>query len=256
MVDLATFPVGVAAYFLIFLGGLAGSFHCVGMCGGFACAVGTDPRGRRATVTRHLIYNSGRVTAYCLLGIVAGVLGMNLIGHNDSGTNHVAVAQRLLSTTSGVLMLFIGMRFLGFFRHIGNYKPGYISQMIISGLRDLLKVPSPAVPLVFGIFNGFLPCPLVYAFVVLAGATGGPLSGALVMMVFGLGTYPAMLLMGGIGTQIRSDWRILGVRIAGMFIVILGLITLMRGALLSANHSDSLLRNALAWGSILMPGPQ
>ena len=44
-------------YALLFLAGFAGSFHCVGMCGGFACALGADPRGASATSVRHVLYN-------------------------------------------------------------------------------------------------------------------------------------------------------------------------------------------------------
>ena len=62
-------------YLVIFAAGFAGSFHCIGMCGGFACALGRDPRGRTATVERHLLYNTGRLTTYCFLGGIAGALG-------------------------------------------------------------------------------------------------------------------------------------------------------------------------------------
>ena len=62
-------------YLVIFAAGFAGSFHCIGMCGGFACALGRDPRGRAATAERHLLYNLGRLTTYCFLGALAGALG-------------------------------------------------------------------------------------------------------------------------------------------------------------------------------------
>ena len=62
-------------YLVVFAAGFAGSFHCIGMCGGFACGLGRDPRGRGATVLRHLLYNSGRLTTYCFLGALAGALG-------------------------------------------------------------------------------------------------------------------------------------------------------------------------------------
>src|SRR3546814_9938372 len=65
----------MAQYLLVFLAGLAGSLHCVGMCGGFACALGSDPRGRAATLRRQLLYNVGRVTTYMFLGALAGTLG-------------------------------------------------------------------------------------------------------------------------------------------------------------------------------------
>src|SRR6202022_761936 len=65
----------MAYYLMLFAAGFAGSFHCVGMCGGFACALGRDPNGHAATVLRHLIYNTGRLTTYCFLGGLAGALG-------------------------------------------------------------------------------------------------------------------------------------------------------------------------------------
>jgi len=56
----------VLQYLLISLAGLAGSVHCIGMCGGFVCVMGRDPRGAAATLRRHLIYNLGRVTTLLL----------------------------------------------------------------------------------------------------------------------------------------------------------------------------------------------
>ena len=127
-------------------------------------------------------------------------------------------------------------------------------------MRELLKTSGIAAPLAFGVLNGFLPCPLVYAFAAQAAASGGPASGFLTMAAFGLGTFPAMLMMGGIGiwwrpgsrqpgvqavpvslhpargAVLRSGWRVQGMRVAGGFIVVLGLITLARGVLPMTAH--------------------
>src|SRR5258708_37161236 len=62
-------------YFVFFLAGFAGSLHCIGMCGGFACALGRDPRGPAATGLRHLLYNAGRLPSYVFLGALAGAIG-------------------------------------------------------------------------------------------------------------------------------------------------------------------------------------
>ena len=62
-------------YALLFIAGFAGSFHCIGMCGGFACALGPDRRGAGATSLRHLLYNTGRLSTYCFLGGLSGALG-------------------------------------------------------------------------------------------------------------------------------------------------------------------------------------
>lgn len=211
---------------LIFIAGMAGSFHCVGMCGGFACALGRDASGSRlATALRHLLYNTGRVVSYGFLGGLAG-LGASLL----AADGHALAGQRLLAMLAGVLMILMALQLLGLLQRLHAPAAGFIGHSLIAPLRGVLHAPGYSAPLAFGVFNGFLPCPLVYAFLALAAATGDPLHGALLMGVFGLGTFPAMLLTGGLGS-LGYRWRRRGVRIAGLFILLLGAITLARGVL-------------------------
>jgi len=246
-------------YLVIFLAGLAGSMHCVGMCGGFACVLGSDRRGRLATLGRHLIYNLGRVTSYCFLGAIVGYLGLLLVGHGGEDT-WASLVQRSLAVLSGMLMLYVGLQFLGLMRRPALQLPGVES--LADALRQLTKSPAAGAPLALGVLNGLLPCPLVYAFVAHAAGSGGPLPGLLVMAAFGLGTFPAMLMMGGVGLWVRArsglasvgplnthaasapagrhlfraGWRQQGVRIAGALIVLLGVITFARGVLPMSAH--------------------
>lgn len=239
-------------YSLIFLAGVAGSWHCVGMCGGFACALGSDPRGGTATLVRHLTYNLGRVTTYCFIGGLVGFLAAGL-GSSGADAPPTSAAQRILAITSGLLMIFIGLQFLGWLRRShGPPRVGFGGQFLARALRDLLRAPGQAAPLAFGVFNGFLPCPLVYAFAAQAAGSGGALPGLLVMLAFGLGTFPAMLLMGGLGEWLRRRrtptghgllhlrWRQRGVAFAGAFIVLLGLITFARGVVPMGGHLHGL----------------
>jgi uncharacterized protein len=106
---------------------------------------------------------------------------------------------------------------------------GFGGSTLVISLRSLLRRPGHAAPLAFGVLNGFLPCPLVYAMVAQAASTVDVLSGVLTMAAFGLGTFPAMLAMGGIGRLLAPRWRQRGVRLAGSFILALGLVTLGRG---------------------------
>jgi len=220
----------VTYYLVIFAAGFAGSFHCVGMCGGFACALGHDPRGHTATVGRHLLYNAGRLTTYCFLGAVAGALGEVLVlnGLLDAG-------QRFLAIAAGLLMIAMALQFFGMFQG-SRAAVGFGGNTLAASLRSLLKAQSPAAPVAFGVFNGFLPCPLVYAFAAQAASAAGALPGFLVMLAFGLGTFPAMLMMGGVGRMLAPAWRQRGVWLAGSFILLLGLITLGRGVLPFAAH--------------------
>lgn len=245
-------------YLLVFLAGAAGSMHCIGMCGGFACAIGGDARGPAASVLRHALYNVGRLSSYAFIGALVGSVGLVLVGPVGEASSATA-AQRALAVVSGLLMVYIGLQFLGWVKRARAHGPGVAA--LAQALRQVVRAPGRSVPLVLGILNGLLPCPLVYAFAAQAAASGGPMQGLAIMAAFGLGTFPAMLAMGGAGLWLRragsapqtqpvrvtflpaatrlprTDWRVLGVRTAGGFIVLLGLITLARGVLPMSAHA-------------------
>jgi len=230
----------VAYYVVLFAAGFAGSFHCLGMCGGFACALGRDSRGRAASLARHLLYSTGRLTSYCLLGGLAGALG-EVVCTPQGLTIAVLggsldAARRLLAAVAGVLMIAMALQFFGLLRRFRHQLTGFGLDTLTAALRTLLTAQSPAAPLAFGVLNGFLPCPLVYAFAAEAAGTAGPLRGVMVMASFALGTFPAMLLMGSVGWALTPAWRQRGVWLAGSFILLLGLITLGRGILPLAGH--------------------
>jgi uncharacterized protein len=230
----------MVVYLVLFIAGFLGSFHCIGMCGGFACALGGDPHGRTATVLRHLIYNTGRLTTYCFLGGLAGALGQVICtsqGLAVSGLGgSLGTTQRILATIAGLLMVTMALQFFGLLQRFHFRAIGVGPSALAASLRALLKSRSRAAPLAFGVFNGFLPCPLVYAFTAQAASTAGALQGVLVMASFGLGTFPAMLLMGSVGRLLAPAWRKRGMWLAGSFILVLGLITLGRGILPFAAH--------------------
>jgi uncharacterized protein len=231
-------------YALLFIAGFAGSLHCIGMCGGFACALGSDGRGASATSLRHLLYNIGRLSTYCFLGGLAGALGQVICTSVAPGAQRAApllsasldVGQRALAVIAGLLMIVMALSFFGL-RGWHRVTRGFGSQTLVVSLRSLLGRRGFAPPLAFGVLNGFLPCPLVYAMIAQAASTFNVLSGCLTMAVFGLGTFPAMLVMGGIGRLLAPSWRQRGVRLAGSFILALGIVTLGRGVMpMMAGH--------------------
>ena len=238
----------MTAYLVVFLAGLAGSLHCVGMCGGFACALGADPGGRSAgaTLRRHLLYNAGRVTTYVFLGSAAGTLGAALIG-GPAESEPLLLAQRGLAFVAGLLMVYVGLQFAGWFRRRHGMTLGLSGQAAARALGGLLRAPGAGAPLALGVFNGFLPCPLVYAFLAhtvalcLSEPGRAAATGALTMAAFGLGTFPALLFAGWLGGLLRAGalshaWRRRSVQLAGAFIVLLGLVTILRGALPPDGH--------------------
>jgi hypothetical protein len=137
---------------------------------------------------------------------------------------------------AGLLMIIMALSFFGL-RGWHRATSTFSGSTLVISLRSLLRRPGYAAPLAFGVLNGFLPCPLVYAMIAQAATTVDVLLGCLTMAVFGLGTFPAMLAMGGIGRLLAPRWRQRGVRLAGSFILGLGLVTLGRGVLpMAAGH--------------------
>jgi uncharacterized protein len=230
----------MAYYAVLFAAGFAGSFHCVGMCGGFACALGRDPRGHLASLLRQLIYNSGRLTTYGFLGALAGTLGQVICTPQGSTVailgGSLDTAQRILASLAGLVMIAVALQFFGLLPRSRHRSVSLGLDTLAGSLRSLLTAPGRAAPLAFGVFNGFLPCPLVYAFVAQAAGAANTLQGMLVMVSFGLGTFPAMLLMGSIGRLLAPAWRQRGVWLAGSLILVLGLITFGRGILPLTGH--------------------
>lgn len=245
-------------YPIVFLAGLAGSWHCIGMCGGFACGLAANRGSRAAALGRQLLYNTGRVTTYCFLGALVGQLAAGL-SVSEPGVPPTAGAQQLLALVSGGLMLVFGLQFLGYlsrFRLPWNTNIG--ARFLVPALSELRRAPGIGAPLALGVANGFLPCPLVYAFAAQAAGSGGPLPGMLVMLAFGLGTFPAMLLMGGVGGwfwrrilcvdlagaagNVREQalaqlaWRERTTLLAGGLILVIGMITFARGVLPLGGH--------------------
>lgn len=235
--------IGMSYYALLFIAGVAGSFHCIGMCGGFACGLGGDPRGRGATALRHALYNTGRLTTYCFLGGLAGGLGWSIyicVGAKSRlgasiFSHSLDAVQRGLAVIAGLLMIIMAMQFFGF-RQLHRVTTGFGGSAFATALRSLLRTRGYAAPLALGVVNGFLPCPLVYAMVAQAASSLHVLSGCLTMAAFGLGTFPTMLIMGGLGRLLAPEWRQHGVRLAGSFILALGVVTLARGVVPMAAH--------------------
>jgi sulfite exporter TauE/SafE len=235
-------------YLLVFVAGVAGSFHCIGMCGGFACAFGSGSRGRPFAVARHLLYNTGRVVTYAFIGVVAGSLGQMMAagkGQASALGGSFGAGQRVLALVAGLLMIVMALQLFGLLQRLHGVLVGFGGSTLVVALRSLLNARGAAAPLAFGVVNGFLPCPLVYAFAAQAASTAALLPAFLTMAAFGLGTFPAMLLMGGVGVLLQPAWRRRGVWLAGTFILVLGLVTIGRGLLPLAEHGLHLAHQGL-----------
>lgn len=211
---------------LVFLGGLLGSAHCLGMCGGFAVTVGLGATTFRANLGRQVAYTLGRVFTYSVAGAVAGYLGMRL----TISIRSLGSIQAALSLLAGVLLVFQGLRSAGVFsRRIVRGSPSAFCPAQ-SLFATFLVAPGVANAFLAGVLTGFLPCSLVYAYLALATSAGNMLSGAAIMAFFGIGTGPLMIFAGSGVSIVNFATRRRLLTFAAWCVVATGILTLSRGA--------------------------
>lgn len=171
----------------VFLASLAGSLHCVGMCGGLVAFVGG---GRTATA----LYHSFRGLAYLGLGAAAGAVGAAVdFGGEALGWSRAAMV------LAGVTMLAVGFAALA--RTRGKKLPKLpvpaTVRKLFARLHQFASIQTPnARAALLGGLTALLPCGWLYAFVLTAAGTGNSWSGVAVMAAFWAGTVPALLAVG------------------------------------------------------------
>lgn len=206
-----------------FLGGFLGSAHCVGMCGGLVALVGAARSHSRAAIERQLVYSSGRVFTYTFLGIVAGSASAWLL----RSTEGLVQLQRAFSIGAGLVMIVIGLSSFGWVR-LKLSVPASVAQPFALAYRQLLGAPQRRTVFLAGVLNGFLPCGLVYAFLAFAVASGQPVHGGLLMFAFGLGTVPAMTVVGCGSSLVSHHARAKIFRAAAVLVIVTGGVTIYR----------------------------
>jgi sulfite exporter TauE/SafE len=210
---------------LVFLAGALGSSHCIGMCGGFALALGARTPLLRHNLLRQSVYSAGRIFTYGTAGVLAGAGGQRL-----------ALALQPYLNVPAFLALFAGLLLIG----QGMIATGMVPRRSISAAKlpcqasrlfgSLLNAPHLGQVFLAGLFTGMLPCGFVYAFLSLAASSGSFLLGGATMVAFGLGTMPLMLLAGTGSSLLPLPQRQRMLQIAAWSLVLAGTVSVVRGA--------------------------
>ncbi len=209
---------------LVFLGGILGSSHCLGMCGPLALMLGSNRDRVVRNVGRQLIYSLGRLTTYSIMGAAAGFAGLWL----GTKTTTLVQVQAALAILAGIVLIILGLATIGVVR-LPDAKWLRASCFAVS-LKTFLTSPGVVYTFLAGTFTGLIPCGLVYAFLALAASTGNMGYGALTMAAFGLGTVPLMVLTGCGGTVLGQAARTRIFQIAAYCVIVTGVISIARGA--------------------------
>lgn len=179
-----------SGYLALFLVGLLGGTHCVGMCGGI---VGALSMGGQARWSMHFAYNGGRILSYAAAGAIAGTLGAASMGLEGQ-----VPARLILYFVANLMLVAMGLYLLGVTKALAfTERAGQSLWRRLQPLtRRFLPVRSVAQAFPLGVLWGWLPCGLVYSALATALSTSSAGRGALTMLAFGLGTLPNLLLAG------------------------------------------------------------
>lgn len=202
------------------LAGFFGSTHCIGMCGAIVVLFEQQQPAGMHRWLRRILYNSGRLGFYMLLGAIAG--GASAVIVATAGARTTLLVLRLIA---GILVVAIGLNLVfnwNFTRFIES-AGARVWRRLAPLARHVLPVETPARALGAGFLWGALPCGLVYSAVAMAATSGSMVNGSLIMFSFWAGTLPALLFAGATAARLQQ-WKSKPAfrRVAGTIMIVIG----------------------------------
>jgi len=202
-------------FYTAILMGLAGSLHCAGMCSPLATAVTRN----RPFLLSTILYNSGRVLIYALLGAMAAALGSFI---------DLSPYQQVISIVLGCLFILAGLGFQ-------NMRLPLIGRAITSftfnlknAFASIINQKSSTTTFMLGMINGMLPCGLTYLALSACLILPSTIDGFLFMIFFGLGTWPVMVGLTKLMNFAMLKNRFSLARFSKIAMVLIGCTLLMR----------------------------
>lgn len=206
-------------YSMAIMTGFLGSGHCLGMCGGVISALSIAVVGREQTLLFQGLYHAGRLMTYTLIGGIVGWLGSVL-----AYANQFHGMMRLALVGSDLFIIVIGLGSAGLWRRLnvmGLNFPGPVGA-ITRATRVFSRWPGAIAALPLGALMGFLPCGFLYSMILTAAQTASTGRGGLTLLLFGLGTTPALFLFGSALGWLSQQTRSWMLRAAGGLVAAMG----------------------------------
>lgn len=211
--------------------GLFGSLHCVGMCGPVMMAF----MGPKQSKTGFILYHVGRIFTYVILGSLLGLIGASIALFHF---------QQIMIMALGIaLILLYGIPVL---RH--RLERFYYESRFYQYLKSFLarNLSMRKKWLLSGVANGFFPCGLTYVAAAGAVALGDPIQGGIFMVLFGLGTLPALIVLSFAGNTLFNRFKTLIPRSVTTLAMISGSIMMIRGLLSTFPQFDQMVQTNAA----------
>lgn len=220
------YPLFLATGFTVGFG------HCIGMCGPIVVSLSLNYKGERLLLAQ-LLYNLGRVVTYALLGALMGMSGS--FTRVAQGLENI---QKGILILAGLLIVAMGIGMGGWLGRYHLFEKGYPLQGFISQrFKRFSGRASNAGYFPLGMLLGLLPCGPVYTALIAAARAGmeaenawaGGMHGLGLMLAFGLGTIPALILVGKLSDLGWLKRRALVYRIASILMIAVGIYFVVKG---------------------------
>src|SRR5487761_2255186 len=209
------------------------------MCGGIVGALTLQtPRWPHAW-SMHLAYSAGRISSYAAAGAIMG-----LIGGAGLMFNHVLPVQLLFYVLANLVLVGLGLYLAGLANRLARLESlgAWLWRRVQPYGARFVPADTMAKAFALGTLWGWLPCGLVYSVLATALVSGSAASGAGVMLAFGLGTLPNLLLAGMAFKRLRDITANRHLRLAaGVLVAAFGFAGLARAASLDEHIRQGLL---------------
>jgi sulfite exporter TauE/SafE len=163
-------------------------------------------KNKREGIVNSIIFSFGRVISYILLGFFSGLIG---------STFNLFLPQKWL----GAFFIILGIAIL--FRIQGKCI-----------LKSKLRITGPSMAITTGFIYGLGPCPPLIALLGLAAASKSALTGALMGLVFGLGTIISPIIILGFFSgwfAKQKEFKKVIPYVSGGFLILLGILYMIFG---------------------------
>jgi sulfite exporter TauE/SafE len=217
-----------SGFLSVFLVGLLGGVHCVGMCGGVVGALslnaGAMAAGRRMSF--QAAYSLGRIASYSATGAAAGAAGAaGLL------TEGLIPVQQGLYAAANLMLIALGLYMAGLWHGVAYLERagGLLWRRLQPWTGRMLPIDSLPRAFAAGAVWGWLPCGQVYSVLFIALLSANPVTGALIMLAFGAGTFPNLMILGWFAGSLKGFLQRPWVRAsAGAAIMAFGIAGLLR----------------------------
>lgn len=218
-------------YGLVFVIGLVAALStCLAVTGGLLLAMAgkyqqANPHlSGREKFKPHLYFNVGRVFSYTFFGGVIGAFG-----------SIISLSPRMngiLTILASVVMILLGFQLLKIFPWLKQFQPK-MPKFLAHRIHNLSEQKTKKAAFFLGAGTFFLPCGFTQALQLYVLSKGDMLTGALTMLVFSLGTLPALLSLSFMSSFFKGSFQKYFLKFTGAAVIMLGFFNINNGLVLS-----------------------